>query len=396
MDYNENKIHDDISNEGKEESEEEEFEPLEETDLLDDIFNTFEPREEKDDNRYVFETDFMPKDEPNASRVAKKKLDKEKEKKLNQQPKKIKGKEVSGNKKGKTLQKLYNDGVRKECGRCHEIKPISHFILRRDKTKPYPKSTCKKCDLINKQIYALSNKYKIIQNIYGGKLKGKCQECDTGASMLPAIEFHHLDPNLKKISWHSQMYKNWEKTKEKLEKEKVTLLCRNCHFKQRSKIYNKYEEIIQKKEIGLNTTNKEILHYVKRKITLHHQSHLRNQVILHIKKRNIINQLYGGKCVGCKQITTEENLPTLNFHHRNKSNLDKSNVWNRINHLEFKKIKIELIKKDCVSLCGNCHQLIDSHHFKNHHEKIIGPEYSEQVKTFYDKILKNIRSFKFK
>jgi len=295
----------------------------------------------------------------------------------------------------KTLQKLFNDGKRKECGRCHEIKPISHFILRRDKLKPYPKSTCKKCDLINKQIYALSNKYKIIQKIYGGKLKGKCQECDTGVSMLPAIEFHHVDPNLKKTSWHSQMYKNWEKTKEKLEKEKVTLLCRNCHFRQRSTIYNKYEEIIQEKEIGSNTTNKEILHFVKGKITQQHRSHLHNQVALHIKKRNIINQLYGGKCVGCKQITTENNLPTLNFHHRNKSNLDKSNVWNRINHLEFKQIKSELIKKDCVSLCGNCHQLIDSHHFKNHHERIIGPEYSLQVKTYYDKVLKNIKNFKF-
>jgi len=214
--------------------------------------------------------------------------------------------------------------------------------------------------------------------------------------MLPAIEFHHLDPNLKKTSWHSHMYKNWQKTKEKLEKEKVTLLCRNCHFRQRSTIYNKYEEIIQGKEIGLNTTNKEIHQYVKRKIPQQHQSRLHNQVALHIKKRNIINQLYGGKFVGCKQISTKKNLPSLNFHHRNKSNLDRSNVWNRINHLEYKEIKSELKKKDCVSLCGNCHQLIDSHHFKNHNEKIIGSEYSEHIKTYYGRILKNIKNYYFK
>jgi len=296
----------------------------------------------------------------------------------------------------KKLQKLYNDGKRKECGSCHEIKPYSHFILRRDKLKPYPKSTCKKCDLINKQIYALSNKYKVIKNIYNGKLKGKCQECDIGAFMLPAIEFHHLDPKLKKTSWHSQMYKNWEKTMEKLEKEKVTLLCRNCHFRQRSTIYNKYKEIIQRMEINSNTTNKEIHQYVKRKIQEPHQPRLYNEVALHIKKRNIINKLYEGKCVGCKQVSTENNLPTLNFHHRNKSNLDRSNVWNKINHLEFKQTKSELIKKDCVSLCGNCHQLIDSHHFKNNHEKIIGSEYSVHVKEYYNKVLKNIKKFKFK
>lgn len=73
-----------------------------------------------------------------------------KRKKLNQKP------------KIKVLQKLFNDGERKECGRCHEIKLYSHFVLRRDKLKPYPKSTCKRCELIIKQIYSLSNKYKEI------------------------------------------------------------------------------------------------------------------------------------------------------------------------------------------------------------------------------------------
>jgi len=118
-------------------------------------------------------------------------------------------------------------------------------------------------------------------------------------------------------------------------------------------------------------------------------------VALHIKKRSIINQLYRGKCVGCKQISTQNNLPTLNFHHRDKSNLDKSNVWNKINHLELNQIKSELINQNCVSLCGNCHQLIDSHHFKNHNENIIGPEHSDHEKLYYQLVMRNIRDFKF-
>jgi len=61
-------IEDDIYDEIKEEVETE-FEPLEETDVLDEIFNSFEPKDENTDNPYVFETDFMPRDEPNASGV---------------------------------------------------------------------------------------------------------------------------------------------------------------------------------------------------------------------------------------------------------------------------------------------------------------------------------------
>ncbi|GAG53989.1 unnamed protein product, partial [marine sediment metagenome] len=57
--------------------------------------------------------------------------------------------------------------------------------------------------------------------------------------------------------------------------------------------------------------------------------------------------------------------------------------------------KNELIKKNCVSLCGNCHQMIHSNNFKNQHENIISSKHWEQVKTYFNTLEKNIRNFKF-
>lgn len=112
----------------------------------------------------------------------------------------------------KSHQKLYNDGKKKERGRCHQTKSINNFYIRRKKGKEYPKSTCKVCDGETKQIGAQINKVNIMSNIYNGKLKGKCQNCNTDQSKLPSLEFHHTDPKIKNTTWHEKMYSNWQKT----------------------------------------------------------------------------------------------------------------------------------------------------------------------------------------
>jgi hypothetical protein len=117
-------------------------------------------------------------------------------------------------------------------------------------------------------------------------------------------------------------------------------------------------------------------------------------VVHQIKKSTIVNKLYGGKCVGCEQITTQNNLPTLQFHHRDVND-DKSKLWLKIQYYELKQIKNELIKKNCVSLCGNCHQMIHSTNFKTQHEEIISSEHWGQVKTYFNTLEKNVRNFKF-
>ena len=291
--------------------------------------------------------------------------------------------------------KLYFDGRNKECGRCHEIKSYSNFIFRRKNEILYPKSTCKKCDDEKKQIFALKNKIKVMENLYTGKFDSKCPECNTGPEKLPALEFHHTNPALKKTSWHARMYKNWEETKELLEKEKVKILCRNCHTKQRSKTYEKYENVIQRANFNLNASTEKIREYIKNYSSKSIKGNDVFKVEHQIKKNTIVNKLYGGKCVGCEQITTQNNLPSLNFHHRDKND-DGGKLWSKIKHFELKQIKNELIKKNCVSLCGNCHQMIESNNFKAQHEEIISSEHWGQVKTYFNVLDKNVNNFKIK
>ena len=292
------------------------------------------------------------------------------------------------------LKKLYFDGKSKECGRCHEIKTYANFTFRRKNEILYPKSTCKKCDGEQKQIFALKNKVKVMENLNNGKFGAKCPDCNTGPEKLPALEFHHTDPSIKKTSWHERMYKNWETTKEILEKEKVKILCRNCHTKQRTKTYKNFGNIIKSANFNLNATNKEIREDIRNNLSEPIKIAELQNVVRQIKKFTIVNKLYGGKCVGCEQITTQNNLPTLQFHHRDVND-DKWRLWSKIQSYELNQIKNELIKKNCVSLCSNCHQMIHSTNFKTQHEEIISSEHWGQVKTYFNILEKNVRNFKF-
>jgi len=292
------------------------------------------------------------------------------------------------------IKKLYFDGKSKECGRCHEIKPHDNFTFRRKNEIKYPKSTCKKCDDEQKQIFALKNKIKVVENLYNGKLGSKCPECNTGPEKLPALEFHHTNPALKKTSWHPRMYKNWEETKEILEKEKVKILCKNCHTKERTKTYNNYENLIKKSNFNLNSSNEEIKSYIRTSVPKAIKYSELTKVVQQIKKFTLVNKLYKGKCVGCEQITTQNNLPALQFHHKDVND-DKSKLWSKIQTYELKQIKNELINKNCVSLCGNCHQMIHSTNFKTQYEKIIGLEHWGQVKTYFNVLEKNVKNFQF-
>ncbi|KKK42558.1 hypothetical protein LCGC14_0385770 [marine sediment metagenome] len=66
----------------------------------------------------------------------------------------------------------------------------------------------------------LVNNRKIIQNIYGGRLQEKCQQCNTGIIFHPALDFHHPYPKLK--TQHIRFgHGKWEKARETLEMEMV-------------------------------------------------------------------------------------------------------------------------------------------------------------------------------
>jgi len=262
-------------------------------------------------------------------------------------------------------QSLYLDGKSKECGKCHEIKQITEYAQRVMRGKKTLRSICNSCKVENKQIYQFKNKFKVVQNIYNGELKGKCLKCNIGVEFLPVLEFHHLNIDLK-INKRINFNLNWKKIKQQLEQEKVMILCVNCHSQDNSKIYNKYKKLIQRKSFGANATNKEIKKYVKSYVSIPNHS---NRVIQLIKKKEIINQLYGGKCIGCGKITAHDNLPALHFHHRDGDNLHPgSETFNTIKNKEFSLMKKQLKKENCIAICGNCHKMQRTFHFKNNYE----------------------------
>ena len=292
-------------------------------------------------------------------------------------------------------QKLFSDGKQKECGRCHQIKPNDDYGARMDDRKKIPFSRCKKCRIDINQIYNYKNKVKIIQNVYNGKLKGKCQSCSADIKKLPSLEFHHLDPKLKSGKRIS-MSRNWEETKKQVEREKATILCANCHTKQRSKHYNKHEKIIQENSLNPSASNYQIFQYAKNKLP-NTDYEVRRLVTQSIKKQIIIDHLYEGKCVGCGDVNTKNNLPALQFHHRDKNNPYKmSKTYVNLRNLEIKEIIKKLKKNNCIPLCGNCHRMEQSTQFKNNYEKIVRPEYWDNIKKYYEIIENNIKNFNFK
>lgn len=56
---------------------------------------------------------------------------------------------------------------------------------------------------------------------------GKCEKCGYN-KCIGALEFHHLNPDIKDFAIGSKGYtRSWEKVKEEL--DKCIMVCANCH-----------------------------------------------------------------------------------------------------------------------------------------------------------------------
>lgn len=289
-----------------------------------------------------------------------------------------------------SIQKPFNDGKQKECGRCHQIKPHNEFKVRNDKRKkePYLRSNCNQCKNELNQIYILKNKQKILLNIYNGKFKGKCPECDTQFFKLPAFDFHHLDKN-HKLSQRIRMRGNWKKTMERLEQEKTIPLSNSCHITKKATVFNKFKKIIFQKNKFENNIENNIHQYIKSNLKPEENKHL-HQIKSWIKKRIVTERLYKGSCIGCG----EKSLPTFQFHHRDPEK-KSFNSWTQINHLSISEIMEKLIKDNAICLCGTCHNMVEARHFKENLSEIVEGKDLQGVKSFYEKLNRNINNYSF-
>lgn len=299
-------------------------------------------------------------------------------------------------------QSLINDKQKKmkECARCHQTLPYDRFYPV-TKGSEEVRSYCKRC---NSDLNLIRQNRKKL-NIIILKYNGKCSECGIDDSILPALQFHHQDPKIKSISWRDIKNRSYNYIIKKFEEENIEVLCSNCHNKQQALVFDKYSNIILQQNLTLQTPeeiNFIILNSTKDVLKKLDRMHLRAKIREWIKKRYIIERLYEGRCVGCREVSVENNLTALEFHHYN-AEIEHKLKWESLEALDTSLIMKQLINQKCLCLCSNCHSLIHSR-FSEFAIEILNKFYSqdllkqkvEEIERKYNEIFNNISSFEVK
>lgn len=301
-----------------------------------------------------------------------------------------------------TRQKLFNDGRRKECGKCHKIKMHKEFRKRQGRLR----SICEEC---RNKLYLIKN-FKKKLRVIAKNYDGKCSNCSINITKLPALEFHHLTPKSRTYSWKSLRGRNYKDTIDLLRKDNVIVLCKNCHILIQSNFFQKFKSLILQSPLFLNKPedfgndiNEKLDNnwFIKTKIKRdnYYKSRAKYLIKKWIKKRYIIEKLYNGKCIGCQKITTEINLPSLGFHHLIPSKKDVIIKWDNIFKYSIKRIINLLIEEKCICLCSNCHRLIHSKTFINNLNDIFSARSQtliHHIISDYKRIMTYIKNYNFK
>ena len=125
----------------------------------------------------------------------------------------------------------------KKCIKFHRNLDLYYFRVSKD----YYSNVCKECEIKQKHIRNYQIKYKIIKIFFNGK----CKHCETDIINLPSLEFHHPDLNKKTITWRKLKGQSYSNIIDKLLKDKVQVLCRNCHTLAGSTVFKTFKPIIQ-------------------------------------------------------------------------------------------------------------------------------------------------------
>ena len=183
------------------------------------------------------------------------------------------------------------------------------------------------------------------------------------------------------------------KTKELLEQEKTIPICKNCHLTKEVTVFNKFKEMILRKnnyENNLEGIENKIHQYVKTNLNSDTPKSQLNQIKSWIKKRIVTESLYKGGCIGC----SEKRLPTLQFHHR-EPRKKSFKSWDQISFLRTREIMEKLVKDNAICLCGTCHNMVEARHFKENISKIVESKDLHELKTFYENLNRSINNYSF-
>lgn len=249
------------------------------------------------------------------------------------------------------------------CAKCNELKPLCNNSKGR-----FCGNCCKK-RASDKRVIKERELKKYLVDIKGGK----CCLCGYNKNKW-ALEFHHIDPNIKSFAFSEKRVYS-----DKLfsELEKCICVCVNCHRKQHEKEMPKfivptenpkYYDIKKHNDFSKEKFICACCEYTKSKQEMNNEYKSKISVCkicssaIAVNSQRRSKQEYvdylGGKCLICGLF---EPLICLEFHHLNSKEKKfsiASKKWKILNE----EIKSEL--KKCVLLCGNCHREEHASKFK--------------------------------
>ena len=235
-------------------------------------------------------------------------------------------------------------------------------------------------------------KLYLIKNIYNGKYfkdgKAKCPEClkeglikNTDISRLEALEFHHNTNKNQNQFTVDNLYNMFTKNQANphffeelislMESEKVILICRNHHHMLHDSYFNYFNYLINWE--NLFSLPAELIHLLIRTSVENHRltrnlpikskKEIRRRIKSYIKKRYIIERIYGEFCPTCVEFNTKKHLSAFHFNHEDKKtkNIEASNLYSLHSCSEIVKI---LEQERGGYICSNCHTVI---HYEKFH-----------------------------
>jgi len=291
----------------------------------------------------------------------------------------------------------------KICNRCNKELSIDQFERysgERGKTnlRSSRASYCKKCRSQTRLRNLLRKKKYIIDTIFNGK----CCECDTGMEFLPSLEFHHQIPGLKTTVWTHIKHKRITNIKTWIKKEKIIVLCSNCHEMKKEKYFRDFRDVILMIDL-FDYSSEDIDEIINIAINTHpiysfsrdYKRNIKIQLKKYIRKRFILNKLFNGKCVGCNITDISQSLPVLELHHLYPAEITTKSNWRDIANYHSNTIMNQIINEKSICLCSNCHILIRSK-LINHVEDIFeDPIDRANFIENYNTIISNIKTFNY-
>lgn len=288
---------------------------------------------------------------------------------------------------------IFDDGEKKECSNCHEIKKYSDFRVYENRPYYY----CRNCETEIVTIRRIIKKINLVLNLSNRNLKKLCgsEGCNIGISMLPTIEAHHKDPNIKISSIRDVKDIHIEKALDVLISENTDLLCVNHHRLKKKIYFIEFRDLIMRPDLFKKSADaiEDLIDDSIQNSQYFNKPTAKYQVKKLIRKRYILEHYYDGRCSVCKQVSTNDNLVALTLHHISflTSNIDTR--LSKLLHLKIPEIVKILEEIDCVCICANCHRMIHSPNLHKYSHSIFSEDLAYEIDEFYESARKRISQF---